>query len=180
MMCSKEHAKIIYLNWIIANRKWQNLTLHRYRTSVWGEKLQTKKTKDLNWFSQSHRQCKINRCNLLTASNGCSLKNNCMPNTALCMHTGEKLSIKYESVCWVSILLWLKYHSKCKTGTNLCLVNSICTHKSQFALTVLGYIVDKPYISAEFLANTSCPLCLMTSPFPFTLGAWVLPLLIYL
>lgn len=112
----------------------------------------------------------------LTASCGCLLKNGCKPNTALCMHTWEKFSIKYESVCWVSMQLWFKYHSKCKIGSNLCLVNSIWKHKSQFTLTVLGYIVrilDNSHISAESLVDTTCPLYLMPSMFLFTLVAWV-------
>lgn len=137
----------------------------------------------MNWFSQNDRQPKIDRPSPLTASCVCLLENGCKPNTALCMHTWEKLSIKYESVCWVSMLLWVKYHSKCKIGTNLCLVNSMCKHKSQFTLTVLGYIVrilDDSYISAELLAYTSCPLYLITSIFLFTLVAWVLSFLIYL
>lgn len=137
----------------------------------------------MNWFSQSDRQPKIDRPSPLTTSCGCLLRNDRMPNTVFCMHTWEKLSIKFESLCWISMLLWFKYHSKCKIGTNLFLVNSICKHKSQFALTIRGYtvrVLDNSYISAELLANTSCLLHLMPSVSPFTLVAWVLSPLIYL
>lgn len=136
----------------------------------------------MNWFSQSDRQLKINRPRPLAMSCRCLLKNDCMPNTVLCMHTWGKLSIKYESLCWVSMLLWFKYHSKCKIGTNLCLVNSSVSISPSLCWQFLdnkSEFLTNTYISPEFLADTSCPLYLMPSPSLFILVAWVLSPPIY-